>query len=88
MLCYAVVSRTKRSYTRRILVTAIMAIVILVLFECFKVVYNYNNNNNDELCVNVHRGSEKTSKDGVDRSVRVRSQGVLTVTFSDVTFSY
>lgn len=36
VLWFAVTSRTKRSYKRRITVTAIMTIVILVLFECFK----------------------------------------------------
>lgn len=80
--------RTKKSYTRRITVTAIMTIVILVLFECFKVVYN--NNNDDDLCVNVCRGSEKNKQRRcrLDRCVRACSRGVLNVTFSDVTFSY
>lgn len=36
VLWFAVAVRTKRSHTRRITVTAIMTIVILVLFECFK----------------------------------------------------
>lgn len=60
ILCSDLLLRTKRSYTRRITVTAIMTIVILVLLECFKVVYNNNNIiNDDESCVNVCRGSEK-----------------------------
>lgn len=50
-----------------------MTIVILVLFECFKVVYN--NNNNEELCVNVCRGRENSSKDF--DSTEVRAHGEL-----------
>lgn len=65
--------RTKRSYIR-ITVTAIMTIVILVLFECFKVVYNNNNYNNEDLCVNVCRGSENSSKDFDSTEVRVHGE--------------
>lgn len=61
---------------RRKTVTAIMTIVILVLSECFKQ-SSIHNNNDDDLCVNVRRGSEKQAEksfDSTDACVRVHKE--------------